>query len=144
MKPIHVLAVCGALALVPGCASRGVNLVDSGAVTLETGASKRAEVVGVRVRQLGDQTVVDGAVVRSEGTRILKGFVQVDVIDERGVRVDSADTRYTFRKTGNREARTALFSARFTTPVPTGAVVVVQPKDTLEGYKDGTGTLTLQ
>jgi len=144
MKLITSLAMCSALALSAGCANRGVNLVESGTVSVEQGDSKRSGVTGVRVRQVGDQTVVDGAVVRADGVRGLKGYVQVDVIDSRGVRIDSADSRYAFRKTGTREARTALFSAHLSAPVPAGSVVVVQPKDSLEGYGENKGTLSLQ
>jgi len=144
MKLITSLAVCGALALLAGCANRGVNLVDSGAVSIDQGDSKRSGVTGVRVRQIGDETVVDGAVVRADGVRGLKGYVQVDVVDSRGVRVDHVDSRYAFRKTGTREARTALFSAHLSGPVPAGSVVVVKPKDSLEGYGENTGTLSLQ
>lgn len=144
MKNIFLLVIGATLIMTVGCAGHPINLVETGVVTVETGESNRAEVAGVRVRQVGFQTIVDGAIVRSEHTRILKGFVRVDVIDSRGVRVDSNDTRFTFRKSGIREAKTALFSARFSSPIAAGSKIVVQPNDTLEGYQEDTGVLTLQ
>lgn len=129
MRRVRILAVFAVTLFLGACASKGVDLVGNGTTEVLTSDSEKGQVVAPKVEQYGDNVLVRGRVANVSQGRILKGQVNVDLIDARGVRIDTVNTQYRFRHNASRVSRTATFTARLHMVPPEGSKVVINHED---------------
>ena len=141
MKNITALSM---LLLLTACATPGVNLIENGITEVDMQASKKMSVVKVNVKQQeGKLPVVKGLVVRENNRRFAKGFVTVDLYDERGVRIDSVDAKVSYNRRGSKSARQGRFNAQLEEEVPMNSHIVVRPHDKRIDTEEGTGSMSI-
>jgi len=140
MKKLAVLTI---FILLTACATPGKNLVDDGTTEVEMLTSEKMSVVKVNVRQSGETAIVKGLVVRDSNRRFAKGFVTVDLYDERGVRIDSIDAKVNYTRRGSRSARQGKFKAQLEETVPTNSRVVVRPVDKRLESDNNSGSMSI-
>lgn len=144
-KFVALVLIVASVLVINGCAYlNGVDLVANGSTQVRISASDQATVVAPRVQQYGDQIYVEGKVLNTGPKRIVQGFVQVDVIDAKGARVDTAKSRYSFRHFGSTKSKVAGFSTELSITPPAGSTVIIQHYDDREQYDDDTGTGSLE
>lgn len=131
--------------LMNGCAYlKGVDLVANGSTQVRVSASDQATVVAPRVQQYGDQIYVEGKVLNTGPNRIVQGFVQVDVIDAKGARIDTAKSRYSFRHFGSAKSKIAGFSTELSVVPPKGSTVIIQHYDNRDKFDEDTGSGSIE
>lgn len=127
-----------------GCAiGQPVNLVENGTTVVDTHSSANGEIVNAKVEQYGEDVLVRGRVAKDEERRLLKGYVQVDVFDKNGVRIDSVSSLYRFSHNTSRSANTAPFSAKLHVVPPAGSHVMINHRDSRDGRKDNSAVLSI-
>lgn len=116
--------------LLSGCASfQSVDLVENHTTDVATESSDELSVNTIFVKQYVDAVYVKGRVTRDKDERFTKGFVTVDLYNERGVRIDSVDTTISFKRTGPRTLRSGTFSVQLEEIPQKNSRVVVTAHD---------------
>lgn len=118
-----------AAVLIVGCASRATAPTSMDNFHVVKEHSQKGEIDRVQVFEENGATIVQGAVIRRTSSSILNGHVHVDLVDQRGVRVDTAVASYRLPKYGRRVARSAVFYAQLSTRVYPDSMVVVRHHD---------------
>jgi len=141
MKKLTVLLMFIALS---GCATfKGVDLVENETTHISAENSQKVNVKTIRVTQHNDTVYVKGRVARDKDIRIHKGFVTVDLYNERGVRIDSIDANIRFKRRGSRFLRSGTYSAQLEEIPQKNSKVVVRARDYKKESDKGSGTLKL-
>ena len=140
----NMLAILVVLSSLSGCAVKGVDLVQNGTTSIDERASNNGSIVASKVEQYGETVLVRGRVARADTRRLIKGFVQVDVFNEKGVRIDTASSLYRFRHNGSHVASTAPFTARLNIVPPAGSQVKINHRDDRKQMEEsGKGSLSI-
>ena len=141
MKNLSFLAI---LMLLTACATPGINLVENGTTEVDMQASQKMSVVKVNVKQAeGELPIVKGLVVRASNRRFAKGYVTVDLYDDRGVRIDSIDAKVNYKRQGSKSTRQGRFIAQLEEEVPKNSRIVVRPHDKRIDSGNGSGTMSI-
>jgi len=141
MKNLSILAI---FTLLTACATSGTNLVENGTTDVDMQASQKMSIVKVNVKQAeGKLPIVKGLVVRESNRRFAKGYVTVDLYNERGVRIDSIDAKVYYKRHGSKSTRQGRFAAQLEEEVPMNSRIVVRPHDKRIDSEGGSGTMSI-
>lgn len=141
MKSLSVLLL---FLFVTGCASlRSIDLVENNTTEVAAENSQKVNVKIIHVKQVEDAVYVDGRVSRNNDNRFTKGYVTVDLYDERGVRIDSTDAEISFRRSGPRVLRGGTFSVQLEEKPAKHSKVVVTAHDKRKSSDSGNGSIKI-
>jgi hypothetical protein len=108
-----------------GCASRGLNLVGKGDVSIELVRSKEILIPGATVVQKGDELVISGKVKRRNSRLIHGGHIDIAIIGPDGETLEHVSTPHIPRIIPRKGTQSAFFTVRLPNHPDSGSIVRV-------------------
>lgn len=139
MKNLSVLLM---ILFITGCAGlKSIDLVANQTTQVVGEDSEKVNVKIIRVKQVNESVYVNGRVSRNNNDRFTKGYVTVDLYDERGVRIDSVDATISFKRNGSKVLRSGSFTVQLEEKPEKNSKVIVTAHDKRKATDSRAGSI---